>query len=243
MLSFSPQAILFDAYGTLVYLDRPFERMQEALRWRGVELPLEPVTKALRAEMRYYRRENRRGHNPASLDALRLDCAGVILDAFSGQGISLSLSPSEMVECILESFVFMLYPEVPEAMERISRWGIPMGVVSNWDYRLPSILENLGVAHCFKVILASATAGVEKPDPRIFQMALEGLQIPAKTALFIGDSLENDIAGAQAVGLYPILLVREGSVSSSVPVARNLLEALCWEAGHVKRNPATMREL
>ncbi|MCC6445899.1 MAG: HAD-IA family hydrolase [Armatimonadetes bacterium] len=220
----SIRAVLFDAYGTLVRLDSPFERMQAALARRGIFLPLESVSQALQAEMRYYRKQNIRAADPASLDALRLECARILLDASRDAGIPLPLSPPETVECILESFAFVLYPDAPEALDGLQACGLRLGVIGNWDYRLPGVLEELGIARFFEVILPSAAAGAAKPDRRIFEIALLSLDVLPAHALFIGDSPENDYEGARAAGMASLLLVREGAPPEGVSAIRSLDE-------------------
>jgi len=83
------------------------------------------------------------------------------------------------------------------------------------DYRLHIItngfaeiqtkkLLNAGIHDYFKVIVNSEMAGVKKPDPKIFKMALELANVKPQNALMIGDSLEADILGAQKVGLHTL---------------------------------------
>jgi putative hydrolase of the HAD superfamily len=87
-----------------------------------------------------------------------------------------------------------------------------LAVVSNWDPTLPTLLAELGLAEFFNFILPSAEVGVEKPDRRIFRLALQRLGLKSQEVVHIGDQYEADVVGARAVGIMPILLDRKGKV-------------------------------
>ena len=76
-----------------------------------------------------------------------------------------------------------------------------MVVVSNWDDRLPVLLEGLGLARFFEAIVYSAGVGAEKPFPAIFHHALDHLELPPEQVIHIGDRQREDVEGAQAVGM------------------------------------------
>jgi len=65
-------------------------------------------------------------------------------------------------------------------------------------------LKNSGIAQYFRTVVNSDRAGVKKPDPRIFNMAIEAAGIQPESGVMIGDSLEADIHGARAVGLQAL---------------------------------------
>lgn len=101
-----------------------------------------------------------------------------------------------------------VFPDVPEALAALEAGGVRLGVVSNWDHRLPGVLEELGLAGFFDAIVYSSAVGVEKPDGRIFAEALSRLGVPAEAALHVGDSRLEDVEGAEAVGMRALHLTR-----------------------------------
>ena len=103
-----------------------------------------------------------------------------------------------------------VYPEVPDTLAALAKQGVRLGVVSNWDHRLPGLLERLGLAGFFDAVAYSSAAGVEKPDHRIFERALADLGVEAGEALHVGDGRLEDFEGAVAAGLQALHLVREG---------------------------------
>jgi putative hydrolase of the HAD superfamily len=101
-----------------------------------------------------------------------------------------------------------IYPEVPEALARLARTGVRLGVVSNWDHRLPGLLAELGLAPLLGTITYSEKAGVEKPDRRIFLQALGELGVEPAAALHVGDGRLEDVEGAVAAGMKALHLTR-----------------------------------
>jgi FMN phosphatase YigB (HAD superfamily) len=93
---------------------------------------------------------------------------------------------------------------VPLLRELARRYRL--GVVSNFYGNLARVCDDAGILSFFQVLVDSAEVGCTKPDPRIFQRALEALGIPASKATFVGDSLPRDMVGARDVGMRHIWL-------------------------------------
>lgn len=84
-----------------------------------------------------------------------------------------------------------------------------LGIVSNFYGNLTRVCADCGLDRLFDVIIDSAEVGVSKPDPAIFQHALERLRLSPADAVFVGDSAPRDMAGARAAGLAHVWLVAE----------------------------------
>jgi putative hydrolase of the HAD superfamily len=95
---------------------------------------------------------------------------------------------------------------VPSALERLRRCVSRVVVVSNANGRLDVMLERLGLRRFFDLTLDSQLEGVEKPDPRLFEIALERSGASRETTLHVGDLYWIDVAGARAAGLRAVLL-------------------------------------
>jgi len=98
-------------------------------------------------------------------------------------------------------------PGTTETLKALQDRGVPMGVISNWDSRLGSVLAGLGLDRFFRVVLTSAEAGFRKPHPRIFEIALEAMKATPGECIHVGDSAEDDVAGARAAGIRPVRLL------------------------------------
>ena len=104
-----------------------------------------------------------------------------------------------------------VYEDVTESglLGQLKKNGVILGVVSNWDSRLPEILKNMGLAPYFNFILASTVVGSAKPDPGIFNEALQRAGVPPEQACHIGDEPATDIQGARNAGIHAILIDRK----------------------------------
>jgi putative hydrolase of the HAD superfamily len=103
---------------------------------------------------------------------------------------------------------YEVYPEVPGVLADLRRQGVRLGVISNWDGRLPKVLEELGIARFLDTVTWSGKAGTEKPDRRIFLYALGDLGVEPAEALHVGDGRLEDVEGAVAVGMRALHLTR-----------------------------------
>jgi putative hydrolase of the HAD superfamily len=72
--------------------------------------------------------------------------------------------------------------------------------------------------------VTSADAGAAKPDPTLFRRALAVAGVDGAGAVHVGDSLENDVAGARAAGIRPVLVARDGATPPGVEAIRSLAE-------------------
>jgi len=91
--------------------------------------------------------------------------------------------------------------------------GVPIGVVSNSDGTIEARLREMAVLQVgpgrgveVRCVVDSGTVGVEKPDPAIFEPALEILDIPPGEVWYVGDTPAFDIVGARRAGLQPVLM-------------------------------------
>ena len=99
-----------------------------------------------------------------------------------------------------------LFSDVKPILEHLTRTGITMGVLSNYAPFLERNLRILDIHHYFAFLVVSSLLGFEKPDPRIFQMAMQEADCPHEDILYMGDSLPDDAEGAKRVGLDVVLL-------------------------------------
>jgi putative hydrolase of the HAD superfamily len=101
-----------------------------------------------------------------------------------------------------------VYPDVPIALKRWRQAGIPLGILSNFDSRLYSVLQELQLLDYFASITISTEAGTAKPNRQIFEVALQKQGCLPQDAWHIGDSFKEDYQAAQNAGLRGIWLRR-----------------------------------
>ena len=121
-----------------------------------------------------------------------------------------------------EPSAWHVFDDVVPTLERLIALGVRLAVVSNWDSRLPGLLERLRLARYFDAVLVSHLEGLEKPCPELFHRALARLGGRAADALHVGDRPEIDGAGAAAAGIAGVLVDRRGRLESDCRALRDL---------------------
>jgi putative hydrolase of the HAD superfamily len=97
-------------------------------------------------------------------------------------------------------------PDTPAALERLRDGGYRLAVVSNADGRVEALLRERGLARYFEFVIDSHVVGVEKPDRRIFDLAVRRMALDPERCLYAGDLYAVDVLGARAAGLRAVLL-------------------------------------
>jgi putative hydrolase of the HAD superfamily len=217
------RAVTIDALGTLVHMERPGPRLREQLRERaGVEVTEERATAGFAAEIHYYLEHHLEGRDPASLDALRDRCAGVLRTALGIEDVELNL----VRDALLASLHFEAFDDAAPALEELRRGGLRVVAASNWDASLPEVLERTGLAPLLDGVVSSAAAGAAKPDPTLFEAALALAGAAPADTMHVGDRLDKDVDGALALGMRAALIARDGQPppDARVPVITSLDE-------------------
>jgi putative hydrolase of the HAD superfamily len=190
------EAVTVDGFGTLVELESPVMPLVKALEERGVDRSPADVERAFAAEASHYRLHAHHARDDDTLASLRRDCVAVFL-----RDLAAPVEPDEFVDAFLAALVFRPAAGVGPAIAAMRARGLKLAVVSNWDCSLPERLEELGLRKHFDAVVTSAEAGVPKPDPRVFRLALERLGAPASRALHVGDEAADE-HGAIAAGMH-----------------------------------------
>lgn len=105
---------------------------------------------------------------------------------------------------------YALFDDARPTLERLATQGYVLGLVSNFEAWLDDLLADLDVRDAFAVRVISGIEGVEKPDPRIYRLALERAGVEARDAVYVGDNPEFDIVPSAALGMFPVLIDRRG---------------------------------
>lgn len=196
--------ILFDAGNTLVWLDHPF--LIETLAAHGVQTSEAELMRAEYAAKRLVD-ELARAHSGDDNDS-----RGRIYFAEIFRQVGVPETEMGNIAALLhlrhaeKNLWSNVRPGTAEALEQLRSMGYRLGVVSNADGRVEALLASVGLGRFFEVVVDSAVVGVEKPDPRIFQLACARAGVPTAEAIYVGDIYEVDIVGARAVGMRAFLI-------------------------------------
>jgi putative hydrolase of the HAD superfamily len=223
----SVSAVLFDAGGVLLDLDYAYlVRLVEA---RNCETTTEALARA-EAIARKAIHERVRGGGAAG-EAWR-DYFRVVLG-------TVRIPPElheEIIDTLWEAHLRVglwtaPIPGAKQVLEELRRRGLATGVVSNAEGNVARDLDAAGFGGLLDVVVDSQEVGVEKPDPRIFEIALERLGAAAEAAVFVGDVPAVDVEGAKAAGIVPVLVDRHDLYSDlDVARLRSLEELPSWIA-------------
>jgi putative hydrolase of the HAD superfamily len=105
---------------------------------------------------------------------------------------------------------YRLFADALPVLQRLRAEGLTMGVVSNFEEWLERLLESLAVASFFEVRVISGVEGYEKPDLRLFEVALDRVGVEAAESVYVGDHPFFDTEPASALGMFAILIDRRG---------------------------------
>lgn len=206
------RAILFDWDGTLVRnhgstLASPASAVTEyARRELGMEAGEDDFGQAFRAVFLAY--ESGKAHTAPAIEAL-------IAAAFARLGWR--TRADDVDACARLFFAEMcaglqVYDDARALLASLKFRGYRMGVVTNAIFRgtlFEPKTRELGLAGYIDAFVSSADLGIGKPNPAIYRHALECVGVAAEEALFVGDRVDTDIAGAIASGIGAVLIARE----------------------------------
>jgi putative hydrolase of the HAD superfamily len=209
-------AVLFDMGGTLLSyaareeLGRPtvaaLQRLGFSLDDPAVRAARrqasEEVARAYASRPSFLHRDLFRDQIARTAELLGVDASADVLDRFD----------VEQLEAVIEHLAPM--PGVHEALQGLRARGLYLGVVSNADDdHLAAILQRNGLDVLVDHWTSSEEADSCKPDPRIYGYALAKAGRTAAETLFVGDSLQHDVAGAQRAGMRAVLIGEPGTVA------------------------------
>jgi putative hydrolase of the HAD superfamily len=213
-------AVFLDALGTLVELQPPAPRLRARLAEEGFEVPEERAAAGFAAEISYYLAHHLEGSDRERLDHLRDRCATAMMEALELPGLDHATARRAM----LGALEFTPFPDALEGLGELRRRGLALVVVSNWDCSLPDWFGPTGLLELVHGVVTSADVGAAKPDPAVFHRALDLAGVDGADAVHVGDSLDNDVQGARAAGIRPILVRRDGTGPGGVETVRALTE-------------------
>ena len=196
-----PRAIFFDVGGTLI---RPRPSVgavySSVARRYGVDRTADDMERAFRrawAEMKQ-----------PGLTVSRKDWWRELVFRVVGQQNDACFE--DLYETFARPDAWQILPDVEDTLREARKRRLHIGLISNWDDRLRILLDKLGLASHFDSQTISCEVGAEKPDAKIFLTALRRAGVTADEALHVGDSYEEDVRGAENVGMRALLVAREG---------------------------------
>ena len=222
------QAISLDAMGTILELKKnPQEIYGEILRDLGHD-PRKVLSLTQEAGLfrRYWREAEKRlppsfltdhidrfAHYPQTPYAFWGLVFQVMFEDLNLPGEGLFAAVDRAYHRFASPNLWGVEPTLGELAEFCEGRGILLFVTSNWDFRLPKILKDLGVAPFFREIITSASVGFEKPSEKIFHHLIGSAGCAAPQILHVGDKIEDDVRGAKEAGLQAALYRKDSHLA------------------------------
>ena len=212
-----PQAIrtiLFDAGFTLIHPNPSMAGIVERVcGHEGVRAPAAEVRAHLPAaeHMFYTGQHIARGTwgDNAAINAAWLDYFHALIAPFipADQPALIARCEREVLAEFDRHTAWQIFEDVLPTLHAL-KGRYALGIISDWSIALGEILRDLHLSGFFDVLVVSATTRRAKPDPFLFDLALQRADAIGAYTLYIGDSYVQDILGARAVGIHPLLIDR-----------------------------------
>jgi len=204
------RGIIFDLFGTLIVPDR-FEETNIAhlLEWAAVRgLPVSPdATQVVEEASTWMWQETRL----TGRQVLRREALARAADQLGWRADEALLTEATRVFFTPEVGTVRAYPDAVTSLEALGQMGLRLGLISiASDHGLvEQVLHRTGLAPYLDPVVSSAAFGRVKPDPGIFRFVLERWGSPPEQCVMVGDTLDADIEGAQALGMRAILVTMD----------------------------------
>lgn len=235
--------IFFDVGDTLVRPRKPFEDLLRTIALEiGVDVP-EPAFSGLTKHIdgRVVER-TRRGvaftFPPEASQRSWFDTYNEFLQQFLAP-VEADRLTRRLLDLLSSPHGYELYADTRVTLDRLGRRSYRLGVISNWEAWLPSLLAALGIAEDFDHVVISGECGFEKPDARIFAYALQKSGYRPDEVIYVGDRSAHDVEPALVAGIRPILLDRNArypqsnqyqSIASLHELLLDLDDSMTWLA-------------
>ncbi|MDQ3659454.1 MAG: HAD-IA family hydrolase [Actinomycetota bacterium] len=153
----------------------------------------------------------------------------------------LGIEDEDLVSALYSTFSdissYALFDDVLPALQRLEAEGYRLGLISNFEGWLEEMLVELEIGNLFEVRIVSGIEGVEKPDPRIYELALQRAGAEAHAAVHVGDSPAMDVEPAATAGIRPVLLDRLGRYGDQPGTVISSLNELAGVMSDLAREP------
>lgn len=203
--------LCLDAMGTLIEMTRPVgEVYHDVARAFGVDLPAWRLEDA-------FQRVLRRAPPREALGSTRAERCDRELEWWSErvrQTFQATDSTARfedlpgfaraLFDTYRQASLWRARPEVVPTLRRLHREGMPMAVLSNFDHRLPEILESIGLITFFEDVLIPSECGLHKPSSALFELASDRLGVPLEALVYVGDDSPEILAAISDLGVRVI---------------------------------------
>ena len=200
--------IWFDIGYTLLYMQREIT-YQQALKAYGHEVPLDDIEREFHLMDKLFMRQ---------YPGIFLKAKEVYMPSYLGilnyrLGLSINVCELDLHWDEIKKNTanyWLPFEGVKEVLTKLKQSSIGLGIISNWDCTAREILTATGLIDFFDHLVISCEMDCVKPDPRIFEIALQKAAISARKCIYIGDNYYDDALGSRKVGMQSLIINRFG---------------------------------
>jgi len=198
------QAVIFDLYGTLVptFSETKYRRLILQMA-AALNAPPEPFWELWSASF-----------NDSFLGIIPDSRAKIVLVC---QKLGLNPEPSKISEQAqllsgYEALSMTPRPHAADVLTHLKQKQHKLGLISDCASETVVFWENMSIRPFFDTVVFSCVAGMKKPDPRIYHLALERLKVKPQDCLYVGDGSSHELTGARKVGMHPVQIHVPGEI-------------------------------
>jgi putative hydrolase of the HAD superfamily len=227
LLSSGVQAVFFDAVGTILHPEPPAASVYASIgqRW-GSRLTTAEVAPRFRAAFHAEEIADHQ-HRLRTSEAREVERWRHIVAQVLNDVRDPAACFAELFDHFSRPDAWRTDPEAAGVLATLSKRGFQVGVASNYDRRLRSVLAGLSELAGVQHLVISSEVGWRKPSPRFFAALVERTGLAPQQIALVGDDWDNDYEGARAAGLHAIYLDTRGQHPEAVHIRslRELLDA------------------
>ena len=206
------KAVFFDFYNTLATYDPPREEVwANACQENGIDVEVKTLFSSLTTADMYWRNENLRSpidkRTPEEKIDFYAEYANRIIE---GAGAQASRDTIFKILAKIREYKweFKIFDDTLSTLKELDDRGLILGLISNVVQDMEPTYTELGLQPYLDFKVTSAEVGHDKPNPEIFQAALNKAQVNPEEVVYIGDQYDIDVVGARGVGMKALLIDR-----------------------------------
>jgi putative hydrolase of the HAD superfamily len=208
-------AVFFDLYNTLAgFRPSRYEIQSEALADFGISVTPEGILRGYYLADAFMSEQNAtKPVRSLSRDENRMFFAEYERRVLRGAGVEVSQEQAWQIWRRIRKIDYglALFDDTIPALNACRQMGLTVGLISNMNQSGDELADSMGLLPYIDLSITSHEVGAEKPNPLIFERALERAEVQPERAVHVGDQITSDIAGAVNAGINAVLLDRDGN--------------------------------
>ncbi len=226
------KAIFFDFFNTLAHYQPPREQVYiDVCAEHSIYVEEKAISQSLPLADAFWRDENRRQPIDERTQEQKFDFwCDYVVKALKGAGVEIGQELASEILSKMQKmkWEFKIFADVSDTLKLLKERGLILGLISNVGQDMEKTFKDLGLYPYLDFYVTSHEIGVDKPQPQIFQAALQKAKVKPEEGIYVGDQYDLDIVGARSVGMKGILIDRKGWFTeiNDCPRIQNLAEII-----------------